>query len=157
MVQFCTRKGNFLYPSTFLCAIGIGLNGTRELEVARKAKDTPHLRLRIEPSLLGRLEKSAEKNGRTLTGEIVDRLDASFKRDDMQAYVDATAQRITEKMLAAVELGASKAVQSKIVEDELFEYDLKALREEYPDTPVDEHVKYLREAAARRAKLGGRS
>ena len=51
----------------------------------RKAKDTPHLRLRIEPSLLARLQKSAEKNDRTLTGEIVDRLDASFKRDDMQA------------------------------------------------------------------------
>jgi hypothetical protein len=79
----------------------IGPKGTRELEVARKAKDTPHLRLRIEPSLLARLEKSAEKNGRTLTGEIVDRLDASFKRDDMQAYVDATAQRIVEKLLAA--------------------------------------------------------
>jgi Arc-like DNA binding domain len=127
--------------------------------MARKAKDTPHLRLRIEPSLLGRLEKSAEKNGRTLTGEIVDRLDASFKRDDMQAYVDATAQRIAEKLLAAAapDSVASRAIQRKIIEGELFELDLKVLQEEDPDTPVEEHARYLREAAARRAKLGGRS
>jgi hypothetical protein len=68
------------------------------MRTGAKAKDTPHLRLRVEPSLLARLEKSAEKNGRTLTGEIVDRLEASFKRDDMQAYVEATAQRTAEAL-----------------------------------------------------------
>jgi hypothetical protein len=66
--------------------------------MARKAKDTPHLRLRIEPSLLARLEKSAEKNGRTLTGEIVDRLESSFRRYDLQALVDETAERVAEKV-----------------------------------------------------------
>ncbi len=50
--------------------------------MARKAKVAPHLRLRVEPSLLTRLEKSAEKNARTLTGEIVHRLQQSFEADD---------------------------------------------------------------------------
>jgi hypothetical protein len=118
--------------------------------MARKAKVTPHLRLRVEPSLLARLEKSAQKNGRTLTGEIVDRLDASFKRDDMQAFVDATAQRIAEKLLAATGSGASEAAERKIIDDEAFELDLKKLQELYPDTPVEEHERYLRETNARR-------
>jgi hypothetical protein len=124
--------------------------------MARKAKETPHLRLRIEPSLLARLEKSAEKNGRTLTGEIVDRLDASFKRDDTQGYIDATAQRIAEKLLAASDpfSASTKMAGHKILQGELFELDLKKLQELYPDTPVGEIAKYLSEAAARRAKIG---
>ena len=65
--------------------------------MARKAKDTPHLRLRIEQSLLARLQKSAEKNERTLTGEIVHRLDGSFRRDDFKAF--------TERLLEAVAAG----------------------------------------------------
>ena len=66
--------------------------------MARKAKDTPHLRLRIDASLLARLEKSAEKNERTLTGEITHRLEASFKRDDIRDYLDAQAQAILAKI-----------------------------------------------------------
>jgi hypothetical protein len=120
--------------------------------VARKAKDTPHLRLRIEPSLLGRLEKSAEKNGRTLTGEIVDRLDASFKRDDMQGYVDATAQRIAEKLLAAAGPGTTNMAASKIDKGELFELDLRKLRELFPGEQAEEIAQYLQEAARRRTE-----
>jgi hypothetical protein len=121
-----------------------------ELAVARKAKETPHLRLRVEPSLLARLQKSADKNGRTLTGEIVDRLDASFKRDDMQAFMEATAQKISEKLLAAAQSGASEAAKRKIVDDEAFELDLKFISELYPDTPKEEHARILRETNARR-------
>ena len=48
----------------------------------------PHLRVRIEPKLLAKLEKSREKNGRTLTGEIVARLEESFRTDDRVAKVE---------------------------------------------------------------------
>jgi hypothetical protein len=120
--------------------------------MARKAKDTPHLRLRIEPSLLARLEKSAEKNGRTLTGEIVDRIEGSFKRDDMQALVEATAQRIAEKLTAVSE--SSKKAHA-IIDDEMFDLDLKHMSELFPDTPIDELERKLREANARRAALRG--
>jgi hypothetical protein len=37
----------------------------------RKPKQTPHLRIRMESGLLGRLEKAREKNGRTLTGRMI--------------------------------------------------------------------------------------
>ena len=51
-------------------------------------RETQHLRVRIEPKLLTKLEKSREKNGRTLTGEIVSRLEQSFQTDDRVAKVE---------------------------------------------------------------------
>ncbi len=45
-------------------------------------KETPHLRIRLEPRLLARLEKAREKTGRTLTGEIAHRLEDSFRRQE---------------------------------------------------------------------------
>jgi Arc-like DNA binding domain len=44
----------------------------------RKPKEAPHLRVRIEPRLLERLERARAKSGRTLTGEIVSRLEETF-------------------------------------------------------------------------------
>jgi hypothetical protein len=63
-------------------------------------KDTPHLRLRIEPKLLARLEKSRQKTGRTLTGEIVERLEHSFRKDDMKDLMEQMAQSFREHVLA---------------------------------------------------------
>jgi hypothetical protein len=61
------------------------------------AKDhTPHLRVRIDPKLLERLEKSRAKNGRTLTGEIVERLEESFRRDDSAAQIGEITKQIEE-------------------------------------------------------------
>jgi hypothetical protein len=45
-----------------------------------------------------RLSEAAVLSGRSISEEIEYRLDASFKRDDMQAYVDATAQRTAQMM-----------------------------------------------------------
>jgi hypothetical protein len=145
--------------------------------MARKAKDTPHLRLRIEPSLLARLEKSAEKNERTLTGEIVERLNASFKRDDMEALMKATAKEMADSFLQTV--NAIPAEKLKILTagggnqqlsreylasmprlpksqavrmvEEMFDLDLQIMAELDPDTPIDEHARRLRELNARRA------
>jgi hypothetical protein len=63
-----------------------------------KVKETPHLRLRVESSLLARLEKAAEKNGRTLTGEINHRLGESFKKDD---FADAL-EKLSDKFVVKV-------------------------------------------------------
>jgi len=57
-----------------------------------KSKEAPHLRVRIEPRLLARLEKAREKSGRTLTGEIVSRLEQSFQREDQQKMMEEAAQ-----------------------------------------------------------------
>jgi hypothetical protein len=54
--------------------------------------DAPHLRLRIEQSLLAKLEKAAAKNDRPLTAEITARLAASF-----------IEQETLEKLLAMAE------------------------------------------------------
>jgi hypothetical protein len=58
--------------------------------------ETPHLRVRIEPKLLAKLEKSREKNGHTLTGEIVARLEESFRSDDRFAKVEEHMQQRME-------------------------------------------------------------
>jgi hypothetical protein len=50
--------------------------------MARKPKETTHLRVRIESALLARLEKVREKTGRTLTGEIVHRIEQTFRKEE---------------------------------------------------------------------------
>jgi hypothetical protein len=50
--------------------------------MARKPKETTHLRVRIESALLARLEKAREKSGRTLTGEIVHRIELTFRKEE---------------------------------------------------------------------------
>ena len=71
--------------------------------MARKPKDTPHLRLRIPPALLARLEKSREKSGLTLTGEIVHRIEASFQKDDTAQHIENTGKEIAERLLSAMD------------------------------------------------------
>lgn len=49
-----------------------------------------HLRFRIEPRLQRQLERAAKENGRTLTGEIVERLKQSLSGDtseDLRKYL----------------------------------------------------------------------
>jgi hypothetical protein len=46
-------------------------------------KQPAHLRVRIEPKLLERLEKARKWHRRTMTGEIVERLENSFRQDDI--------------------------------------------------------------------------
>jgi hypothetical protein len=54
--------------------------------MAKKApKQPPHLRIRIDPKLVARLERAREMKGNTLTGEIVSRLEESFSTDDKLA------------------------------------------------------------------------
>jgi hypothetical protein len=48
----------------------------------KTVKQPPHLRVRIDPKLIARLEKARDGNGRTLTGEIVSRLEGSFLIED---------------------------------------------------------------------------
>ena len=77
--------------------------------MARKAKETPHLRLRVEQSLLARLEKSAAKDARTLTGEIVHRLQQSFETDDRIEIFRATmSERIAELIKQRDEIEAER-------------------------------------------------
>jgi hypothetical protein len=85
--------------------------------MARKAKDTPHLRLRVEPSLLARLEKAAERNERTLTGEIVQRLENSFKKEDLEAMLERQGRLTAEFILDTLASGkVDPAASAKLVQ-----------------------------------------
>jgi hypothetical protein len=69
--------------------------------MAKKAvKESPHLRVRLDPKLVARLERAREANGNTLTGEIATRLDESFRGDDKIAELavarDAMAADLAE-------------------------------------------------------------
>src|SRR5262245_41066059 len=64
--------------------------------MAQKPKKAPHLRVRLEPVLLARLEKSRAKIGRTLTGEIAHRLEQSFQREDQEELIRATVRHMIE-------------------------------------------------------------
>jgi chromosome segregation ATPase len=68
------------------------------------AKESPHLRIRIDPKLLAKLEKAREKNGRTLTGEIVDRLEASYEQAErMSAFKEGMEARVEDLRLRLAE------------------------------------------------------
>jgi hypothetical protein len=60
--------------------------------------DAPHLRIRIEPALLARLEKAAAKNDRPLTAEITARLIESFRKDDYVDFVEGISERLSNKV-----------------------------------------------------------
>jgi len=66
------------------------------------ARNTSHLRVRIDPIRLAKLERHAERNGRTLTGEIIHRLDESFKRNDLADVLGNLADQVTAKVVAAL-------------------------------------------------------
>jgi hypothetical protein len=67
-----------------------------------RKQETPHLRVRIEPRLLARLEKAREKSGHTLTGEIVSRLESSFRRDDHEELIAETVDKTLVAALRAM-------------------------------------------------------
>jgi hypothetical protein len=67
--------------------------------MAKKARETTHLRVRLDPIRLAKLEKSAEKNGLTLTGEIVRRLDESF---GLPLLLQELPDRVAAKVVAAL-------------------------------------------------------
>ena len=81
--------------------------------MARKTKDTPHLRLRVEPALLARLEKSAAKNERTLTGEIVHRLAQSFDVEERMTAFRETWEKQIEDWRQISEQLRKQAEQSR--------------------------------------------
>jgi len=78
--------------------------------MARKSKegrDIPHLRIRLAPQLLARLEKAREKTGATMNGEIVARLENSFGREDYSALVHQAVEEALRLLEGAARQRAS--------------------------------------------------
>jgi hypothetical protein len=55
----------------------------------------PHLRLRLEPKLLERLEKARQLGRRTLTGEIAQRLTDSFTQEDISYAISGVETEVS--------------------------------------------------------------
>jgi septal ring factor EnvC (AmiA/AmiB activator) len=82
--------------------------------MAKKAvKQAPHLRVRIEPKLIARLEKAREANGNTLTGEIVSRLEASFFLEVRMASFKEAQALIIKEMQQSIAETREKIEQDK--------------------------------------------
>jgi hypothetical protein len=67
-----------------------------------KAPKQVHIRVRLDQSLLDRLEKVRTANGRTLTGEITERLVRSFEQQDVYAFIQHTAQTTANLTSASI-------------------------------------------------------
>jgi hypothetical protein len=76
-------------------------------------RERPHIRLRIEPRLLRRLEAERKKSGLTLTGEIIARLERSFEAVDLEKLIEATATATAEKYSKNFTVSASDLDEEK--------------------------------------------
>jgi hypothetical protein len=85
-----------------------------------------HLRVRIEPKLLERLEKARKWRRRTMAGEIVERLEKSFLRDDI---IDAVSD-VSSEVESAVDSTVSGALKPVSEELKLLRVELHQIRTE---------------------------
>jgi hypothetical protein len=111
------------------------------------ARDTSHLRVRIEAKLLARLEKSRVKTGETLTGEIVTRLERSFAREDSLQLIRQARQtwssesdpaKRSELVMTSVRNPAASVVSVLLGDDKLKSKFLRSVLLELATTPVRE-------------------
>jgi hypothetical protein len=85
-------------------------------------KQPPHLRIRIDPKLIARLEKARGTSGNTLTGEIVTRLEESFSTQDKIALIkesqesrDRHYERLVEERERLLEAAAQFQHEADVV------------------------------------------
>jgi hypothetical protein len=70
--------------------------------MARKPTDPVKLNLRFTEALRARLEKQATKNNRSLNEEIINRLQESFRQEDMMIELEKLSERLSERMVKNV-------------------------------------------------------
>jgi hypothetical protein len=78
-----------------------------------KRKEIPLVRVRFPPGVFARLERDREKAGRTLTGEIVHRIQESWRRDETAERLEAHEEKIKQHIAEAI--GEAKAIGEQIV------------------------------------------
>jgi Arc-like DNA binding domain len=61
--------------------------------VARKLNDTVKLQVRLSERLRRRLEQAAKHNDWSMNTEIVDRLDASFQREELEKHLGGVTEQ----------------------------------------------------------------
>jgi DNA repair exonuclease SbcCD ATPase subunit len=144
------------------------LNWENDAMAKKAAKQPPHLRVRIEPKLLARLEKAREANGNTLTGEIVERLEETFSTEDKMAVLETVQQKRIEEQKERIEevreyLAAQRArydkdlasIQAESASNVAEIEDLKRTLEEYRANARAEIKKLETELGREMARLEG--
>jgi Arc-like DNA binding domain len=69
--------------------------------MARKKRQPAQIKIRLPEALRRSLEREADKNGRTLNGEIVHRLTQPFVEADREALIETAVGRALAKAGAA--------------------------------------------------------
>lgn len=70
-------------------------------------RKTPHLNIRISPALRAKLDEARQLSGNTMTGELRDRLELTFQRDDRRELIEEVARETAW----AVARGVSHSIQ----------------------------------------------
>jgi hypothetical protein len=70
--------------------------------MARKPSDTVKLNLRFSEELRRRLERAAEKNNQSMNLEIVARLEASFRKEDILEVVKEAVRAEIERQMMTI-------------------------------------------------------
>src|SRR5262245_60447666 len=71
--------------------------------VRKHDPDAVHLRLRLTGQLRRRLEQAATRNSNSLNAEIIDRLERSFAKDDVNKVIEKTVETTLQTRRARVE------------------------------------------------------
>jgi plasmid maintenance system antidote protein VapI len=76
------------------------------------SREDPHFRLRLPVGLKQQVETAAKTNSRSVTAEVVDRLEKSFGQPleeggDLLSEIDSIQQRIANLRIALTKIGLS--------------------------------------------------
>jgi len=78
--------------------------------MTRKPSQTVQLKLRFPEKIRLRIESAAERNQQSMNSEIVQRLEKSFDKDDLEAFVTSAARSAAE----TAAYGAAARVESAL-------------------------------------------
>ena len=122
------NSGKFLFQSHTVRAMECS-NRTGDL-MPPDDKQPAHLRVRIEPKLLERLEKARKWHRRTMTGEIVERLENSFRQDDITDAISSVESEVATVADAVDSLDRGMDRDMKLMREELHQIrtELQELR-----------------------------
>ncbi|MDX0057924.1 Arc family DNA-binding protein [Sinorhizobium meliloti] len=72
------------------------------------ARQDPHFRLRIPEDLKSRIEDAATRNRRTMTSEIIARLESTFSREDVPADVKGIIDEFVHQLITSLDKKTSR-------------------------------------------------
>ncbi|MDE3789603.1 Arc family DNA-binding protein [Sinorhizobium meliloti] len=72
------------------------------------ARQDPHFRLRLPEDLKSRIEDAATRNRRTMTSEIIARLESTFSREDVPADVKGIIDEFVHQLITSLDKKTSR-------------------------------------------------